>query len=146
MPLLLVGSCCLLGSDFLLKILLLHLKGHFFLSNIFFPSDLSLRLSPVITLLHLLQAFTTLCWVHSAVCVEASSRGTNRKGVPHAADVLCGLCPYLLCCRGSAVQLRQLSEQRRCGLEHSSYQFHHHCLSSCHTSTNRPFNRFCCSC
>ena len=78
-------------------------RSHLSFQHFFFPSDLSLRFSPVITLLHLLQAFTTLCWVHGAVCVEASSRGTNCKGVPHAADVLRGLCPYLLCCRGSAV-------------------------------------------
>ena len=153
MRLLLVGSCCLLESGFPLMILLLHLKGKILIQHCYISLRILvfqsiceiLNLLPMFFSFHLLQTFATVCWVHCTVCAKAGTWSINCRGIRHASDVLCRLCPHIVCCRGSAVQLRQFFEQRGCCLEHSPNQLYHHCISACYASTYWPSNWVCCS-
>lgn len=151
MPLLLEGSCYLLESNYLFKISCLLLKG--------WPSSLILALFDHVSSVfimcslspfqssnfHMLQAFTIICWVYCSICAETSSRGVSCKHFRDVSNILCWFCPYVMCCRGSAIKLCQLLKQRGCCFEHSLDQLKHHCLGSCYSSFDRPSYWFCCT-
>lgn len=139
-------SCSPLASDCLWMTSLLPSRGtlNCLLSSL--PRSYRIGYSPIVLVADLLQAFAAICRVPGAVRAEATPRPANRQGIWGFFNVLCWVHPHLLRVRGTALELRQLSEQRGCGSQHPPDQHYNNLLCHRHPPPDRSSDRRCGSC
>lgn len=131
-------------------ILLLHIKGSFyfpFFFSIFVNFSIFVKFIVLVLALHFhacwtdsqkiisfwfMQTCAIICRLYCTVCAETGTWGVCSTLIWDVTSVLCRFCSHLLCCRSSAIELRQFL------IEHSLDQLDYHCICSCYSFLNRP--------